>query len=146
MALDSFIHAAQSEVTIPSVVGRASSFGSDAFISVIKGPPAAVAGDVAAPTATVVSPPPGPIGKDQQIVLDVVDVGGGQVTLVLLLARLGGGDIETVHDGSSFTEDYSSSTRNAIPNGYRYTITRTGGWTASPTFHVRAVDNAGNVL
>lgn len=56
------------------------------------------------------------------------------------------GSWEVVHDGSVFAPSYSiASTRAAVAGGYAYEVSRVGGWPASPTFRVYAIDAEGNV-
>jgi hypothetical protein len=102
--------------------------------------------DVTPPTIAVVSPTPGGvIRRDEAFVVDVTDASG--LALIVLTAEIpAGGAHEVVWLKDSFSGPYATgSTRAAIADGYRYTIQRTGGWTAAPTFHVEAVDTAGNV-
>lgn len=51
---------------------------------------------------------------------------------------------EVVHNGTEFKGAYQYvSTIETIPNGYRYTLKRTGGWFSSPYFEVFAIDTTG---
>lgn len=51
---------------------------------------------------------------------------------------------EVIHDGTEFKGAYQYvSTIETIPNGYRYTLKRTGGWFSSPYFEVFAIDTTG---
>lgn len=52
--------------------------------------------------------------------------------------------VEVVHDGDDFAPLYAGSSRTAITGGWRYSVTRLGGWLSAPTFRVFAADAAGN--
>ena len=97
------------------------------------------------PTITLVSPVAGaPIAADTAIVVDVTDDVG--LSLVVLTCEIpAGGPHEVVWLRSAFSSYYSDSTVAVIAGGYRYTIRRRGGWTASPRFHCEAVDTGGSL-
>jgi hypothetical protein len=101
--------------------------------------------DVTPPVLTVVSPAGSAISAGQQFVVEVTDATG--FALVVLTVELpAGGAHEVVWMSGNFASAYSaSSTIAAIANGYRFSILRRGGWSASPTFHVEAIDTSGNV-
>ena len=101
--------------------------------------------DTTPPTIAVVSPVAGAsIATDTAFVVDVTDaIGLGLV--VLTVEQPAGGPHEVVWLRDAFASTYVASTRTAIANGYRFTIRRAGGWYASPTFHVEAIDLGGNL-
>ena len=102
--------------------------------------------DVTPPTISVVSPTPGStIRTSDPFVVDVTDAGG--FAIIALTAEIpAGGAHEVVWLRGDFSAAYAdASTITAIADGFRFSILRRNGWTASPTFHVEAVDNAGNV-
>ena len=101
-------------------------------------------GDVTPPTLTVVSPPAGgSIQPGEAFVVDVTDNVG--IRLLAITVELGSTH-EVVWLRDAFGPSYvGRSSRTAITDGYRYTIARAGGWNASPTFHVEAVDVGGNL-
>lgn len=106
----------------------------------------AAGGDVTAPTITVVSPPVGStIRPSDPFVVDITDAGGFAI-IALTVEIPAGGAHEVVWLRGDFSAAYAdASTITAIVDGFRFYILRRNGWTASPTFHVEAVDNAGNV-
>ena len=54
--------------------------------------------------------------------------------------------LEVVYMDGVFSANYQTlSSRNPIANGFHYSVLRTGGWPASPTFIVKAIDTHGNV-
>jgi len=101
--------------------------------------------DIIPPTIAVVSPTVGStIRAGEPFVVDVTDAGG--FALVVLTAEIpAGGAHEVVWLKGVFSDAYSlASTITAVADGYRFSILRRGGWSASPTFHVECVDNSGN--
>jgi len=106
-----------------------------------------VPGSGAAPTLTNLEPPNGqPVGPDTPIQFDMTDSDG--LVLVIPMITLDPFRLpEPAHDFTEFTELYldGGSTREAISNGYRYTLRRKGGWTTNPQLRVFAVDLLGNV-
>jgi hypothetical protein len=103
--------------------------------------------DATPPVVAVVSPTLGSaIAKTTPIVIDVTDAVG--LARAMLFARYEGRDgTEVVHDGQAFLNPYVNDTsdREAISGGYRFTVLRTGGWPAAPTFLALAMDAAGQV-
>lgn len=78
-----------------------------------------------APTVAYVTPIGSEVEPDDAIVVDIThDDGVGDV---VVLAKFSG-TWPTVHDGVSFAPDFVLSTRDAIANGWRYTIRYTSGW------------------
>lgn len=82
--------------------------------------------------------------KTTAIVVDVTDP--STPSTIIVMAKFTSGEYEVVHDGSAFTSGYNgSSTRNAISNGYRFSIVRDGvGWLEDPVIVVYARDSEGN--
>jgi hypothetical protein len=75
---------------------------------------------------------------------DVTD-DSGAFRRVIVCAVLDG-VTEVVHDGSTFLGNYAggSCSRAAISGGFRFVVLRDGGWPASPTIRVFAIDQQGN--
>lgn len=101
--------------------------------------------DTIPPSVTVVSPAAGSvIVRTDPIVVDVTDASGlrnVQITAYYPASGLH----EVVWDGDQFSPFFVASVRSVIANGYRFTMRRTGGgWLASPTFRVTAIDTSGN--
>lgn len=97
--------------------------------------------DQTAPVVTVVSPAPGQyIPRNVAFVVDVTDDRGAPK--VALYAEFRSSRLcELVRKLDRFTFRYESlSTVEAIPNGYRFTFRREGGWPSAPTFGVLAFD------
>jgi len=104
--------------------------------------------DVVAPVVGNFSPALGSsIAANQPISFDVTD-NEGLFTRVIIHARFADGSEEVVYNGDSFRGLYSggASWFAIIALGLRFTIFRTGGWTAgSPiAVNVFAYDVAGN--
>jgi hypothetical protein len=102
-------------------------------------------GDGVPPTVTVVSPAAGTnISAGQPITIDVTDNGGAfaRVILVARYASLGGAE-EVVHNGDRASLLYAATTRTAISGGFRYVVSRVGGWLADPILDVYATDATG---
>lgn len=99
--------------------------------------------DTTQPTVTVVSPtPPGPIGRNDAVRLQVTDAGG--LRRVRLSVTMGD-EQYVIHNGYSFRPRYAQgSTVAAISGGFEYVVLRAGGWLSAPTFEVDAIDLAGN--
>jgi len=99
-----------------------------------------------APVIQNVSPSaPGTIGVNGTFSFEVYDVSPGLRTVQVQVTI--GGAAYVVHDGSAFAQDFSASTRTGAGtqgSPYVYTVRRAGGWFASPTFKVVAIDQAGN--
>lgn len=96
-----------------------------------------------------VSPAPGtPITTTTPLVFEVTDDSGTFRRIILAVAFSAGelaGVTEIAHDGDAFVGHYSTGcTRDPIAGGFRFTLLRAGGWPASPTLRVFAVDTAGN--
>lgn len=94
------------------------------------------------PTITNISPAPGTsLAATQSVVFDATDNTG------LLFAEIQVDQIrrEIVHDGDVFLDPYTFSSRVVITGGWRYTVTRTGGWVTAPTFRARLIDVSGNI-
>lgn len=100
------------------------------------------------PVVTSQSPTPGTtISPSTPLVFDVTD-DEGEFAAIYVTARFSDGSEETVHDGTDFTPNYvTSSSKDVIAGGFRFTLTRLNGWpvVATATIRVKAVDSAGNV-
>ena len=109
-------------------------------------PSAGGALDTTAPTLTNVSPASGStIGAADSVTFDVTDETGLREVIVAV-EFLASGSYEVVHDGTSFAQAYRSSSRTAVTGGYRYTVSRAGGWPSSPQIRIFAIDTSGNEL
>ena len=100
------------------------------------------------PTIAFVSPAPSStITATTPIVLDVTDPDTPNPSTFLFLV-LPDASVEVVWDGGvvAFAAPFSSSTRVAIANGFRYTLLRVAGWPAGAiTFRANALDETGGV-
>lgn len=90
-----------------------------------------------------------PVSPSTPLQFDIVDADG--FALIIPMVQLDDFSVpEPVARGVldadfAFEPRYASSTRIAIVGGFRYTIRRTGGWTASPRLRTWAVDAFGAV-
>lgn len=86
-----------------------------------------------------------PITKSQGIQLDATDAAGLR-RVVIWCSYPSLGTVEIMHDGDSFRGPYAAATsvRTLIAGGFRYVVTRHGGWPATPTFEGVATDVFGN--
>lgn len=77
------------------------------------------------------------------ISFDLTDDAG---TFAAIVPMVQFGDLtpEPTHDNENFTALYAGSSRVAIAGGFRYTLTRVGGWIGTPKLRVYAVDQDGN--
>lgn len=100
--------------------------------------------DTTKPTISNYLPPAdASIEATDPIQFDVTDDSGAFVRIIVTVTLAG--VTEVVHDGSQFRGLYAGlSARALIANGFRFTVARQGGWTASPTFETFAIDAAGN--
>lgn len=93
------------------------------------------------PTANTV------IGATQAIGFDVTDVdGAGTFRRILVALTLPDGSQQVIHSGDAFVFPYAGSTRTSITDGYRYSITREGGWPRGSTITLTpyAIDTSGD--
>jgi hypothetical protein len=105
------------------------------------------ASDTTPPTVTVVSPAVGTtISPTDALVIDVEDETSLQTSILMAkyLSAILPSPSEVIWDGSSFLYPFTGSTRSSISGGWRYSITRTNGWSSSPTIKIYAVDSEGN--
>lgn len=100
--------------------------------------------DSAAPVISVVSPAVGTaITSSTSLVIDVTD-GVSLGIAILWVAFPGRLAPELIHDGDAFSAAYVGSTRTVVAGGYRYSLTRVGGWPGSPSVYAKAIDSQGN--
>ena len=97
---------------------------------------------MATPTITNIAPAIASIiTTNQQIAFDVTST-PALIREMVFVRFPGAGIEEVVWDGTAFTERYAStSTRLAIPNGFRFKILRNPVWPDSPQFAVYAVNS-----
>lgn len=97
------------------------------------------------PVISNVSPVVGePISDTTILSFDVTDPDAFR--LIMLIADFPNIEVrEVIHDGNSFSVNYSGSgnARVAIPNGFRYSVLRRGGWPVSPRIIPFAIDITG---
>ena len=111
------------------------------------------AADISPPLITNITPAPGtPLNPTQSIQVDVTDPGGTLARLMLLLRWEPGDDDEEpdtelrcIYDGEVFDEPYADSTVSEIADGFRFVLSRTGGWLAPISLHPVALDTGGNL-
>lgn len=110
-------------------------------------------GDETPPVVTYVTPQPNvPIRSNSQITIDVTDDSGDfagiQLRVKFPTARPKR-PTETIHGGDTtgvFEPFYENCEVIPITDGFRFVLSRTGGWPASPTFTASPVDSSGNVI
>lgn len=106
-------------------------------------PPAPVA---TPPVVAVVSPAAGSaITAFTPLVFSVTDDTGLFRRIIVVADFPYIGIREVVHDGDTFGPTYSEAvnTRSTISGGYQYSVTRDGGWPASPRLIPYAIDREG---
>lgn len=107
--------------------------------------PGAAAGSGSQPVVSLNFPLNQAVESQASIGLEVTDP-DGNLGRVIITARIEAFGIEeVVFQGDRFAPAYAArSTRVAIANGFRYTISRSAGWPGSPSIDVYAVDAAGS--
>jgi hypothetical protein len=102
--------------------------------------------DTEAPTIGGWSPSPGSqISATQPLTVDVVDDTGAFRRILVVVAFPSAGVEEGAHNGDGFTAVYQvGSSRSLIVGGYRYVLSRLGGWPSAPTVTIYAFDLGGN--
>ena len=98
------------------------------------------------PVITFVDPVPGgDLEQNQNVVVDVTDV-DADMELMILTVDLGGFLFEVIYR-AGFADRYEGSTVVEITDGFRYTLSRRGGWPVGsmPDFYVDVTDATGNV-
>lgn len=96
------------------------------------------------PLITNLVPTPGDgLYASNPIQFDVTDP-DTMVALVVLVS-FPTGAYEVVHDGVEFAVSYAQSTRTPITDGFHFVLLRSGGWPASPSVSVVAVDAFGAI-
>lgn len=95
------------------------------------------------PVVTLITPAEGVIDADTPIVIEVTDA--DDFSALIVVAEMPAVEIaDLVHDGTEFKPAYvAGSTREAITDGWRYTILRRTAWPAAPTITVHPVDTLG---
>lgn len=111
-------------------------------VSSLPGPPV-----VPPPSVAAFSPPlAAAIGPRQPLALEVT--GTDLQRVVLLVDFPGLNTYEVAHDGSTFSSAYPArvgNTREAITDGFRFTLLRQEGWPASPRVIPMAFDSTGGL-
>lgn len=101
--------------------------------------------DIDGPVIANLSPTPGTVvGPSDPIAFRVTDAAAalGRVFVSAAFAALQ--VEEVIHDGDDFRGPYTASTRIAVAGGWDFAVRRRGGWPASPSLRVHALDAAGN--
>lgn len=81
---------------------------------------------------------------NQPVTFDVTSNDGSPFSTFVTVAFSSLNTVEVIWDGANFAPAYAGlSSRQAITNGYRYTLIRSGGWQPGATF---SVQNAGGGL
>lgn len=105
--------------------------------------------DITPPSVSDFSPAPGtPISVGSKVAFSVTDNLGAFSTVAVLALFPNLGIYEVVHDGTAFGPAYSANgIRQAIANGWRYTLLRDGGWPRD-TLKIRLIvrDADGNLV
>jgi hypothetical protein len=102
--------------------------------------------DSIVPVVNNFSPSPGEtLQPSDTVQFDVTDNSGSFTRILVVAWFKSTGDQEVVHDGDSFIGHYTaSSSRVIISGGYRYYVSRSGGWELAPTIRVFPIDAQGN--
>lgn len=98
------------------------------------------------PVISNIVPPPssGPIGKNTALSFDLTDPSGLFRDVIVLASFPGTNVDEVVWDGSVFAPFYNAqSSVSGIVDGMHFSLLRAGGWIASPTISVHAIDPSG---
>lgn len=61
-----------------------------------------------------------------------------------LTAEFPGGAWEVIFMQGRFASNYVNSTRQILPNGFKFFIERVGGWPSTPTIHADPYDTSAN--
>lgn len=113
--------------------------------------PLTESGDISPPGLSVTPVVPGPLLKDSEVLVDMVDI-SSVLSLAVVTARWL--DVtECVWDGQEFTEDYDDASTRVVhsPQHWTFHIKRNLGWPAplppEETLSIRAkvADSRGNV-
>lgn len=114
-------------------------------------PPPSSVGDTTRPEVTYIDPIAGSqIVSTAIITIDVTDDTGGFANIQLRVTYEAADPLiptETIHGGDEvgvFEALYTSSTIAVISNGFRFVLTRDGGWPSTPTFVASPIDGSGN--
>lgn len=101
----------------------------------------------APPYITNVDPPDlSTITPNDPLSVDVIVPSGVRRVILAVAFPTSENPPELVHDGDDFRTRYSTSTRTAVPNGYRFVLRRTDGWYARPAPLIFAFDLFGQEL
>ncbi len=102
--------------------------------------------DTTPPVVTNQDPAPGtPITPAQAVAFDATDDSGEFHCIFVSVRFAETGVEEVVHDGDNFTPLYApGSTRVVIADGFRFNVSRFGGWPSAPTFRIFLTDPSGN--
>lgn len=99
-----------------------------------------------APVVTYESPLPGSEIEADDVIVFTIQATSGELTQVLIVCVNEAGTHELVFDGISFSARFSGSSREDISRGYRFRVSRRGGWEAgSVNFKTYAIDSVGQV-
>lgn len=101
--------------------------------------------DAVAPAIANVSPAAGvAITTSTPVEFDVTDDEG--IFRRVLVGVTQAGVTEVAHDGDSWLGNYAGGgcSRTPINGGFHFIVLRDGGWLASPTLRVYAIDASGN--
>jgi hypothetical protein len=98
------------------------------------------------PPTVVYDPANGtPIDRFDHISITVTDDQGAFRRVIVIVTFETTGACEVVHDGVRFKGVYSAeSSRTIVAGGFAYDVARFGGWPATPSFEVFAIDLKGN--
>jgi hypothetical protein len=101
--------------------------------------------DATAPVVSNVTPASGStIAADDSVQFDVTDAGGFH-SLMVYVRFPDSEQYEVIHDGTQFVPRHQrDSSRTSISGGYRYVVSRFGGWPSAPQIKIQAIDSSGN--
>jgi hypothetical protein len=97
-----------------------------------------------APTISNATPVGSPLSRGGPIQFDVTDPDNNAVSVFVSATFLGKNDDERVFSPEGgFAARYAASTVTAITGGWRFVLSRAGGWPAPPRIRVEGVDSTG---
>lgn len=98
------------------------------------------------PPVVVYDPPNGtPINRFGHVGITVTDDQGAFRRIIIIVTFETTGACEVVHDGVTYKGSYTAeSSRSLVAGGFEYDVARFGGWPATPSFEVFAIDLKGN--
>lgn len=99
-------------------------------------------GSESVPPVVTFEPPSGTtIVPSRTIIVTITDA---NLKRAVLTAEYPSGAWEVIHMQDRFAQAYRHSTKEVVPNGFKFTLRRIGNWPAVPTIHADPFDTSGN--